>query len=333
MTSKTTWVRVRLPGRVEGEMELAPVTVVMGLPRSGKTALLRALYGSMYYAYVRNTLRPKLQYPPRDLLLLAKSVETREDEWELASFRDCESCEPRLSVVCSRDGCTLNGQWIGVKPLFIPSEVDYVMKHIVCDGSDLYSGVAELVASLLWGIYEKPKCTGGYETVLDRMPEPKLVTRDGQLYEVVGSSAVEISNSSTTTAKLGVLEESLRRGLLDRYTHIFFDNPDAGLHPLSQAKLALMMHALANCGKTVVVATHNVMFVDMLTRTDYVSRMVGASVKPASVAIYAIEDGRIKRYESYASYIRDYTPYIYALYGYSPVEWGKDYMVLRKGGP
>jgi len=254
-------------------------------------------------------------------------------EVELVSLRECEKCEPLLSLACGREGCRAVGR-LDAKPLFVPADAETVVRYYGIPFAPWhYLEFERLVKKLRVGSSRQPVCTGGYEEVLAGMPEPKLVAKDGKLYETLGDVLVDVYDASTTTAKLGLLEESLRRGLLDRYTHIFFDSPDAGLHPLSQAKLALMMHALANCGKTVVVATHSVMFVDMLTRTDYVNRMVGASVKPADVAIYAIEDGKIKRYESYVSYIRDYTPYIYALYGYSPVEWGEDYMAFRKGGP
>jgi len=321
---KTVWARVRLPGRIEGELELAPVTVIMGLPRSGKTALLKLLYGAM-----RGVKYADLRFPAHAFGFDAPS----DGEFELVSLRGCKECEPQLSLVCSRDGCRVVGR-LDVKPLLVPADAEAVVRYYFAPFAPWhYFQFEHLVSDLRIGSSRQPACTGGYEEVLASMPEPKLVSRDGKLYEALGDVLVDIRDASTTTAKLGVLEESLRRGLLDEYTHIFLDSPDAGLHPLSQAKLALLMHALANCGKTVVVATHNVMFVDMLTRTDYVNKMLKADVKPADVAIYAIEDGRIKRYEPYASYIRDYTPYIYALYGYSPVEWGKDYMVLRRGGP
>ena len=314
------WVRVYIPGRLEGELELAPVTVLLGLPRSGKTTLLRILYDAVYYAQHRR--------PPRDLILLVKSVSTREEEWELASFRDCENCDPKLTVTCSRDGCSFTG-WLNARPLFIPTEVELIVKYGYFPSLEPYFEFGNLVNTLRAGVYEKPSCTGGYEAVLASRPESKLVVRGGELYEVVGDVSVEIYNSSTTVAKLGLLEEVFRRGLLDEYTHILLDNPESGLHPLGQARLALLIHALANCGKRVVVATHDLIFVDMLTRVEYVNKIVGADVKPADVALYAIEDGRLKRYEAYASYIRDYTPYIYVLYGYEVEEKGEDYVVFK----
>jgi len=314
------WVKVYIPGRLEGELELAPVTVLLGLPRSGKTTLLRILYDAVYYAQHRR--------PPRDLILLVKSVSTREEEWELVSFRDCEKCDPKLTVVCSKDGCSFTG-WLKARPLLIPAEVELIVKYGYFPSLEPYFELGNLVNLLRAGVYEKPSCTGGYEAVLANWPESRLVVRGGELYEVVGDVSVEIYNSSTTVAKLGLLEEAFKRGLLDEYTHILLDNPESGLHLLGQAKLALLAHAMANCGKRVVVATHDLIFVDMLTRVEYVNKIVGADVEPADVALYAIEDGRLKRYETYASYIRDYTPYIYALYGYEVEEKGEDYVAFK----
>jgi len=314
------WVKIYIPGRLEGELELAPVTVLLGLPRSGKTTLLRVIYDAIYY----------VQYgrPPRDLILLLKSVSTREEEWELVSFRECENCNPRLTVTCNKERCTYLGR-LSARPLFIPTEVELVVKYGYFPSLEPYFEFGNLVNTLRAGVYERPSCTGGYESVLANKPERILVVRGGELYEVVGDVSVEIYNSSTTVAKLGLLEETFRRGLLDEYTHLLLDNPESGLHPLGQAKLALLAHAMANCGQTVVVATHDLIFVDMLTRVEYVNKIIGADVEPADVAIYAIEDGRLKRYETYASYIRDYTPYIYALYGYEVEEKGEDYMTFK----
>jgi len=314
------WIRVYIPGRLEGELELAPVTVLLGLPRSGKTTLLRIIYDAVYYAQHHR--------PPRDLILLVKSVAAREEEWELVSFRDCETCSPKLSVMCSRDGCNFAGG-LSARPLFIPTEVELVVKYGYLPSLEPYLEFGNLVNMLRAGVYEKPSCTGGYEAVLANRPESRLVVRGGELYEVVGDMGIEIYNSSTSVAKLGLLEEVFKRGLLNDYTHILLDNPESGLHLVGQAKLALLAHAMANCGKTVVVATHDLVFVDMLTRVEYVNKIVGADIEPADVAIYAIEDGRLKRYETYASYIRDYTPYIYALYGYEVEEKGEDYVAFK----
>jgi len=314
------WIRVYIPGRLKGELELAPVTVLLGLPQSGKTTLLRVLYDAVYYAQHRR--------PPRDLILLVKSVSTREEEWELVSFRDCESCDPKLAVTCSKERCTYLGGLIA-RPLFIPTEVELIVKYGYLPPLEPYFEFGSFVNTLRAGVYSRPSCTGGYEVVMANRPESRLVVRGGELYEVVGDMAIEIYNSSTTVAKFGLLEEAFKRGLLDEYTHIFLDNPESGLHPLGQAKLALLVHAMANCGQTMVVATHDLIFVDMLTRVEYVNKIVGADVEPADVAIYAIEDGMLKRYEAYASYIRDYTPYIYALYGYEVEERGEDYVAFK----
>jgi len=313
--------KVYLPGRLEGELELAPITVIVGPPRSGKTVLLKTLYNALYFA--------EHEVDPFVLAYIVSVPTPQDGELELVSLRSCENCSPQLSLTCGRGGCRVVGR-PGARPLFVPAYVEAVVKHyryLPLFTHDLE--LDNLIERLHAGSNKAPACTGGYEEVLANAPEPELAAEDGRLYEVIRGTLVDIYNTSTTSAKLGVLEGAFKRGLLDEYTHIFFDSPDAGLHPLSQAKLALLMHALANCGKAVVLATHNVIFVDMLTRVERVNEMVGANVKPADVALYAIEGGRLKRYEAYASYIRDYTPYIYALYGYEAEEKGEDYAVFK----
>ena len=308
-------VEVGVPGFVEGEMELAPITVVLGRGNSMIARLTRDVLSGSLSPDVAGLLH---EYLPRhgDYEVRVLMVEWGSDVASIV-------CETETGDYCGVIG------YIRARPLFLAPELEYAVR-------DGFFPIDYMEWSLLYnelavGTSRLPMCVDGYMPVLERLGEPRLVSRRGELYVTVDGREVPLRFAISSSLRLSVLEEALRRGLLDDYTHLLLDNFEAGLHPLSRTKLALMLHVLARCGKTVIVATHDVVFLDMLTHISSVAETlrrlhgVNAKVEPVDVAIYAIEDGRLRRYEPTASFIRDYTPYVYAAFGYTVEEIGQGY--------
>ena len=314
-------VEVDLPGRFSGELELEPITVVIGRPRSGKTTLLRLICNALYMSLVGKV--------PRDLKQLLRTVEFR-DVLRPISLSEGEG---EMVVECSKEddiSCTSIGGIANGRVLFIPTEVELIIKFGYTPPFEPYMEFGNLINKLRAGMVEAERtCYNEYGDVI-RSDEVRLVARGGELYEVVGDREVEVMYSSTAVAKLNVLERALYWGLLDEYDYILMDNPEAGLHPHSMAKLALLIHALGSCGKRIIVATHDLIFIDMLRHVDQLNRMLKANVRPVDIALYVIEGTTIRRYDTTASYIRDYTEYIYIVYGYEPLYQDEETAIFRK---
>lgn len=324
------WVKVDIPGRLSGKFRLAPVTVIMGPPRSGKTTLLKLIY-SAFYAASRGVVPAELQYYLESVEALRISFCFKEEE--------CEKEAPALELVCTKNeerGCSLKGA-ADIRPFYLPPEYELLVKYNIWLPHESYSALMSTWINLVHDVKRilpqtAPECVKEYLKVVEGDAlEGKFEfrSRGWQVYEVAHNAKVPFTISSTTVAKLGVLEQMFIRGLTSEYDIFLFDNPEAGLHPLGQARLALLIHSLATCEKKVVVATHDVMFLDMLRRTEDVNRIFNTDLE-AEASLYMISEGKIEEVDTATSYIKDYTEYIYAVYGYDVKKAGDGAAVARK---
>ncbi|MEM1598776.1 MAG: hypothetical protein QXP31_07855 [Pyrobaculum sp.] len=324
-------VSVEVPNRLSGEMSLAPVTVVMGPPGSGKTTLLKLIYFALY-AESRYMVPDELMMYLRGLggslrlsFFLRPTVEER-------------GREPDLKLDCASEKkppCDVKGM-VRMNPFYLPMEYEVLAKNRACGFSyESYRSFLEAWARFTAGFGRKaPPCAEDYLRVVVGDPlegKMELRLRGSEVYEALPGGEVPLAASSTTVAKLGVLEQLFLSGLLDDYDLFLLDSPEAALHPVGRARLSLLIHSLANCGKTVVVATHDVMFLDMLSCVGCVNKIFRADVKPAQTALYLLGGGTIKQLDVLASYIKGYTEYIYALYGYKVDEVAEGVAVVRRG--
>lgn len=315
---------VEVPNRLSGELSLSPVTVVMGPPKSGKTTLLKLIYSALYAAS-RGAVPRELLYYLRGAGAVRLSISLGEEA-------------PAVELTCSageEPACSIKGA-AGVRPFYLPTEYEVLAKNNIWLPYESYQAFNEAWVKLASGLAARtPDCAKDYLRVVEGDPlegRIELKFKGLEVYEALPGGDVPFRASSTTVAKLGVLEQMFLSGVLDDYGLFLLDGPEVALHPLGQARLSLLIHSLANCGKTVVVATHDVMFLDMLSCVDCVNRIFRSDVKPAQTALYLLGGGAIRQLDVLASYIKGYTEYIYALYGYEVEKAAEGVAVVRREG-
>ncbi|AFA39169.1 hypothetical protein Pogu_1142 [Pyrobaculum oguniense TE7] len=289
-------VNVNIQGRLSGELELAPVTVLVGPPRSGKTTLLRLIFDTLYADY--------FGYEPSELGAINSAV--IEIEGLKLTCEDGQCSRERYSEKLKR-----------LNPFYLPTEYELLLKFGMWPPYESYETLRNAWLKLFLRAGQS-RCADEYLKVIkgDGLEGKFEFRRVGfHIYEILENLEVPLFISSTTVVKLGALENLFLKGVLDEYDVFLLDNPEVSLHPLAQARLALLIHSLANCDKIVVVASHDVLFVDMLRRVDDVNKIFGSEIRASDVAIYNIVDGKIKRVDTLASYLENYTEYIYAVYG------------------
>lgn len=288
-------VNVNIQGRLSGKIELAPVSVIVGPPMSGKTTLLRLIFDTLYADYYGNE--------PSELATIKSAV------IEIEGLKlTCEDGQ------CSRERYS---EMKRLNPFYLPTEYELLLKFGMWPPYESYEPLRNAWLKLFLRAGQS-RCAKEYLKVVegDKLEGKFDFRRVGFLvYEIAENGEVPLIISSTTVVKLGALENLFLRGILDEYDVFLLDNPEVSLHPLAQARLALLIHSLANCDKIVVVATHDLLFVDMLRRVDDVNKIFGSEVKASDMAIYNIVEGKIKRVDTLASYLENYTEYIFAVYG------------------
>lgn len=289
-------IKVNLPGRLEAELELAPLTLLLGPPKSGKTTLLRLIYDA-FYLKRENRM-------PKDLFLILQTA-GRAEEWSLLQAKRGND---RLELHCSKEECTAEGS-LYLNTLFIPSEVEVVVKHNFTPPFEPYFSFNQLVSLLEAGFAREPKCPTSIET------EYKVVPTGLRLVEEVAGKQIDIIHSSTAVVKLGVLIAAMDRGLLDEYDLVLIDDLETGLHPRGRELMVYLLQRLASCGKYVIAVTHDVYVVDMAARPERMAELFGGAPPTAEAVLYLIEGGKAERYSPLTAYIKTYTEAIADIYG------------------
>ncbi|NAZ12536.1 MAG: hypothetical protein GU359_00085 [Desulfurococcales archaeon] len=63
------------------------------------------------------------------------------------------------------------------------------------------------------------------------------------------------------------------------------DEPDIGLHPSAVKQLALFLHVLARMNMPMIIATHNLFFLDTLRNVDKVFDEFDLDLEPAEISL------------------------------------------------
>ena len=277
-------------------LELAPVTLLLGPPKAGKTTLLRLIYDALYLKKEGRT--------PKDLLLILQTA-GRAEEWKLL---EVGRGYDKLEVYCSKEECEARGS-LSLNPLFIPGELEVIVKHHFTPPYEPHYSFSQLLSLLETRFARKPICPSGVQT------EYKVVPTGLGLMEEVDGRQIDIVHSSTAVVKLGVLLAAMDRGLLDDYDIVLIDDLEAGLHPRARELMVYLLYRLASCGKYVVAATHDVYVVDMAARPERMSEIFGGKVAATEAVVYLLKDGKAERYSPLTAYIETYTDAIADIYG------------------
>lgn len=91
-----------------------------------------------------------------------------------------------------------------------------------------------------------------------------VISDNNELLFQENDKSFPLSQVATGVANLGFLGLLIEKGILDRGTFLFIDEPEAHLHPAWQVIMAKILFELARQGVKVVIATHSVDIIQWL---------------------------------------------------------------------
>ena len=91
-----------------------------------------------------------------------------------------------------------------------------------------------------------------------------VISDNNELLFQENDKSFPLSQVATGVANLGFLGLLIEKGILDRGTFLFIDEPEAHLHPAWQVIMAEILFELARQGVKVVIATHSVDIIQWL---------------------------------------------------------------------
>lgn len=98
-----------------------------------------------------------------------------------------------------------------------------------------------------------------------------ILTTGGQLFYHDGRRRYPLQTTATGIANIGIIGLLIERKLINERTVLFFEEPEANLHPAWQVFLAELLLKLAQDGINVVFATHSIdilKFIEVSARKD-----------------------------------------------------------------
>jgi predicted ATPase len=115
-------------------------------------------------------------------------------------------------------------------------------------------------------------------------------------------------------AKLKALE-SFR----DKISFLLLEDPDAGLHPKTMKRLALLLHKIVTDYITfIIVETHSLTFIDMLRNIDKIAREFNEETGLVEISLIVTRKigkrFKIENIDPLSSYIESYTDEILTIY-------------------
>lgn len=135
--------------------------------------------------------------------------------------------------------------------------------------SELLAGVGQRIKKLLGG---------------------QLVLENGDLVFVrEDGSRLESQLLAEGHRKLALLIYMLRYGVIERGSTVFWDEPEANLNPAAMLLLAEALHALAQQGVQVIIATHSLFLLRELEMlTEPAASPTRATARPATTRFFAL---------------------------------------------
>ena len=98
---------------------------------------------------------------------------------------------------------------------------------------------------------------GIHESLHDAIGGQILLSEVGDLEFQQKGKSIPLSLTSAGVANMGMLALLIERGVLERGSFLFIDEPESNLHPAWQVEMAAFLFELARQGVNVVVSTHS----------------------------------------------------------------------------
>jgi len=297
-------VKVRIPGLIEGEIELEGITILMGSPMTGKTTLLRLIYDLTYARKNRVT--------PLELFYIAN---------EFLEKGTMEIALEDLKIECNKEetenpACTMSKSSIAYNAILFPSEMEYIIKYNYAPAYfESYNEFMNLINKLRAGTQ------GYYKIPIPNLIETEITSENYRLVEKIkkdDGKFIGVSISSSTATKLGFIVKVMKDGLLPdpKSTILLFDDPQTNMHTEYQIKLAYILNKLAEIGYKILVTTHDLNFLTILACSNSIPEVMKLEkFNPQTKRLYIIDNSRqIQEYSLLSSSIPTYTDTLYKLY-------------------
>ncbi|BDR92483.1 hypothetical protein [Vulcanisaeta souniana] len=279
------YLLISISGREEKfldcDFELKPLTVIMGPPRSGKSMLLRLIFNMVYaalnkltttndlVAMASNYLSGKL----RDGSIMLSIVNIAEDELdEFKKNPDVRTWRDKgIFLTCSNveePNCKV--EW-GYNPfhdvILIPTDVEAILRYrFVPTMAEPYAHLSQYINDLvLRGVMRNEKMLKQLPFLSEAVEQLRVDKGRIMIIEHVAGATIDVAYSSSYVNILLTLEAFMLNEYIHEGSLVLIDNIDSYLHPaMGQDKLALMLWAMVNNGVTVVLSTHDLIFLDTL---------------------------------------------------------------------
>ncbi len=286
--------------------EPAPINVVIGENDTGKSHLLKLLYGVTRSVQEferqkdhgretwKETLARKLRetFQPPDNLSLGKLVRKKGEELEVdlrlsgekVFFKYGKYTEKQINVAPKP-----HVEDIPSTLFFPPKEVLTALDAIAATRDQLnISGFEDTYLDLIKALRvpgtQGRVLEGLYEDVVQEM---KGLLDGGELKqegdEFVfkrGNEKYGMAQTAEGFKKIGILTHLIRNRTINQGSILFFDELEANLHPRASARLVEMLHAMSQEGMQVFVATHDYF---VLKKLELVAREQEADIKICSL--------------------------------------------------
>ena len=292
-------VSVDIPNLVRGELEIDGMAVLMGLPMSGKTTILRLIFDVLYASQEGVT--------PLEATAIADEFLDSKGEMRVT----VEHEEAKAEIVCNKQeeeaSCESQGGKIPYDAVFFPAEMEYILKYNYAPVYyESYNRFYTLINELRAG---RERREYGID-VPTNFFERELSVHHFQLYEKVGEKRIRLELASSTSVKLAFLISVIKNGLIGdpQTTLLMLDDPQTNMHPAYELKLAYLLGLLAKKGYKVLLTTHDTDFLSMMSCIYGVPKALGLDERfDMTPSLYLIRNGTIEEYDIRSSAIPTYT--------------------------
>ena len=301
-------VSVDIPNLVRGELEIDKMVVLMGLPMSGKTTILRLIFDVLYAS--------QEGVVPGEAVALAD--EFLDSRGEMRVIVEHEGV--KAEIVCNKQeqevSCVSEGGKIPYDAVFFPAEMEYILKYSYAPVYyESYNRFYTLINELRAG---REKREYGID-VPNNFFERELSVHHFQLYEKVGEKRIRLELASSTSVKLAFLISVVKNGLIGdpQTTLLLLDDPQTNMHPEYKLRLTYLLGLLVSKGYKVLLTTHDMDFVSMLSCIYGVPKALRLNERfNVTPSLFLIREGAIEEYDIRGSAIPTYTDPLLDIYRY-----------------
>ncbi|MDT7887911.1 MAG: AAA family ATPase [Desulfurococcales archaeon] len=287
-------VRFILGDLSEGEFNTKDLTVLMGPPGSGKTALMRIIHNAV--SLYRKDLEIYVDSELREFANIFEKIEIEinSEDYEERLIIKCAGGKSFEEAACDSEG----SREFKRQTYMIPHYFDPVLRFTLFfpfQGSDMKF---MLIASKMLNEGLPPRnIPSELKEILnklgDKLYSNRFKIRFKRFFETINGKEIPASISAASFLRVGLLIHILLYIARDEPL-VMLDEPDIGLHPSAVKQLALFLHILARKNMPIIVATHNLFFLDALRNINKIFSEFDLDLEPAEMSLVIMRKVRKK---------------------------------------